>query len=336
MAKAKTKTPRRGPDVATGLASPTRYHEKFAATVIKQIEAGNAPWQRAAKAGEPVLPRNAVSGRRYSGGNALYLAARGQDRGFTDNRWISAKQLRENDGKLARGAVGERILYRDDAGKKPLWRTATVYNVEQTRGLKLDRPPQRAEWHAHRAADAVIASSATPIKESPGDLAYYAKDEDRIVMPERGRFPSADAYYNTAFRHLAHASGHEDRMNRDTFKQVHSEGLDGEGHGREQLRVELAAMTTTQRVGVGYTPADSAAYKELWAKAVKADPREIHRAAADADRISKNLLRPAREQLRDLAKEARIPNTQAGPERAPAAPPRPAPQRAAPSMTPGR
>ncbi len=213
-----------------------------------------------------------------------------------------------NDGKLARGAVGERILYRDDAGKKPVWRTATVYNVEQTRSLKLDRPPQRA----------------------------YAKDQDRIVVPERGRFPSADAYYNTAIRHMAHASGHEDRMNRDTFKQAHSEGVDGEAHGREQLRVELATMTTTQRVGVGYQPAKSEEYKELWVKASKADPREIHRAAAEADRISKNLLRPAREQLRDLAREARTPNTQAGPERAPAAPPRPTPQRAAPSMTPGR
>ena len=336
MAEAQTSTPRRGADVATGIASPSRYHEKFAATVIKQIEAGTAPWQREAKAGEPVLPRNAITGRRYTGGNALYLASRAQDRGFTDNRWISKKQLRENDGKLVRGAVGERILYRDDAGKKPVWRTATVYNVEQTRGLKLDRPPQRAAWHAHRAADAVIASSAAPIKESPGDLAYYAKDEDRVVMPERGRFPTADAYYNTAFRHLAHASGHEDRMNRDTFKETHSEGLDGEVHGREELRVELATMTTAQRVGVGYTPADSAAYRELWAKAVKADPREIHRAAAEADRISKNLLRPARDQLRDLAREARRPNAQAAPERAPAAPPRPTPQRAAPSMTPGR
>ena len=336
MAEAQTNTPRRGAEVATGIASPTRYHDKFAATVIQQIEAGNAPWQREAKAGEPVLPRNAISGRRYTGGNALYLAVRAQDRGFTDNRWISAKQLRENDGKLARGAVGERILYRDDAGKKPVWRTATVYNVEQTRSLKLDRPPQRAEWHAHRAADAVIASSAVPIKESPGDLGYYAKDQDRIVVPERGRFPSADAYYNTAIRHMAHASGHEDRMNRDTFKQAHSEGVDGEAHGREQLRVELATMTTTQRVGVGYQPAKSEEYKELWVKASKADPREIHRAAAEADRISKNLLRPAREQLRDLAREARTPNTQAGPERAPAAPPRPTPQRAAPSMTPGR
>ena len=71
-------------------------------------------------------------------------------------------------------------------------------------------------------------------------------------------------------------------------------------------------------------------------KALKADPREIHRAAAEADRISKTLLRPARDQLRDLAREARRPNAHAAPERAPAAPPRPAPERAAPSMSPGR
>ncbi len=328
--------PRRGVDVATGIAAPSRYHEKFAATVIKQIEEGTAPWQREAKAGEPALPRNAITGRRYTGGNGAYLASRGHDRGFTDNRWVSKKQLRENGGKLARGAVGERILYRDDAGKRPVWRTATVYNVEQTRGLKLDRRPPRAEWHAHRAADAVIATSAVPIDESPGDLGYYVREQDRIVIPERGRFSSADTFYNTAFRHMAHATGHEERMNRDTFREAHSEGLDGEAHGREHLRVEIATMTTTQRVGVGYQPADSEAYKDLWVKALKADPREIHRAAAEADRISRTLLRPAREQLRDLAREARSPNTRPAPERAPAAPPRPVPERAAPSMTPGR
>ncbi len=328
--------PRRGVDVATGIAAPSRYHEKFAATVIKQIEEGTAPWQREAKAGEPALPRNAITGRRYTGGNGVYLASRGQDRGFTDNRWLSAKQLRENGGKLARGAVGERILYRDDAGKRPVWRTTSVYNVEQTRGLKLDRRPPRAEWHAHRAADAVIARSAVPINESPGDLGYYVREQDRIVIPERGRFSSADTYYNTAIRHMAHASGHEGRMNRDTFKEAHSEGLDGETHGREHLRVEIATMTTTQRVGLGYQPADSEAYKDLWVKALKADPREIHRAAAEADRISRTLLRPAREQLRDLAREARTTNSRPAPERATAAPPRPAPERAAPSMTPGR
>ena len=241
---AEAQTSGRGAAVATGIAAPSRYHAKFVTTVIKQIEEGTAPWLREAKAGEPTVPRNAITGRRYTGGNALYLPVRAQDRGFTDNRWVSAKQVRENGGKLARGAVGERILYRDDAGKQPVWRTATVYNVEQTRGLKLERRPPRGEWHAHRAADAVIASSAVPIDESPGDLGYYVKGEDRIVIPERGRFSSADTYYNTAFRHMAHASGHEERMNRDTFKKAHSEGLDGEAHGREQLRVEIATMTT--------------------------------------------------------------------------------------------
>ena len=336
MSEAQTNAPPRGVDVATGIAAPSRYHEKFAATVARQIEAGTAPWQREANAGEPALPRNAITGRRYTGGNGVYLASRGQDRGFTDNRWISKKQLRENGGKLARGAVGERILYRDDAGKRPVWRTATVYNVEQTRGLKFDRRPPRAEWHAHRAADAVIARSAVPINESPGDLGYYVREQDRIVIPERCRFASADTYYNTAFRHMAHASGHEKRMNRDTFREAHSEGLDGEAHGREHLRVEIATMTTAQRVGVGYQPADSEAYKDVWLKALKADPREIHRAAAEADRISRTLLRPARDQLRDLAREARTDGARPAPGRAPAAPPRPAPERAAPSMTPGR
>ena len=332
MAEAKT-----SPSPKPAVDSPSRYYGKFAETAIRQMEAGTAPWQRGSKTGEPVLPRNAITGRAYTGGNSVYLASRGQDRGFTDNRWMTMDQIKKAAAQPPKGP-GERVLVRDERkGQKPVWRTSIVYNVEQVKGLKLPPRRPRPYWQAHNNADAVIAASEVEIKTSPGDQAYYAKDRDQVVLPRPAQFRSPEHYYSTAIRNMAHASGHESRMDRETFKQTHSEGLEGAAHGREKMRTEIATMTVADRLGVGYEPNADPSYKELWIKALKEDPREIHRAASEGHRIARNLMRPARDALRDIAREART-AMQASTERDPheIPNPRPTPQRQAPAMSPGR
>ncbi|MDE0473052.1 MAG: zincin-like metallopeptidase domain-containing protein [Gammaproteobacteria bacterium] len=329
--------PETTPSTKPAIDSPSRYYGKFADMAIRQMEAGTAPWQRPWKPGEEVLPRNAITGRAYTGGNALYLAGRAQDRNFADNRWVTHAQIKEAGARPPKGP-GERILFRDDRnGRQPVWRTAIVYNVEQVQRLDLPRRSERPYWQAHNSADAVIAASEVDIKHSPSGQAYYSKDHDQVVLPEPVQFRSPEHYYTTALRNMAHASGHESRMDRETFKQTHSEGLNGAAHGREKLRVEIATMMAGARLGVGYEPNHDPAYKELWIKALKEDPREIHRAAADGHRIARNLIRPARGELRDIVREARAAiesSTERNPHEIPN--PRPTPQRQAPAMSPGR
>ena len=340
MAEAKTTSPRRD-NTATGIADPARYHSKFAQTAIAQIEAGTAPWQRTWKAEQPVLPRNAITGRRYTGGNAIYLATRGQDRNFTDNRWVTRKQLRDAGGTLARGAAGERILFRDESGKQPVWRTATVYNVEQTRGLDLQRRPPIPEWAGAQRAEAVIAASGVPIKTS-GDMSYYDGKQDAITMPAPERFASQNDYHSEALRHVAHASGHAKRLNRPAFRASQDAGLDTKALASERLRVEIAAMVAADRLGVGYTPAAGKPNAPLWTEALKNDPREIHRAAAEAHRIVQHMVKPAREQLHQINQSVRA-ERQRGPEHAhaspthsPESPPRNSPAKTGPAISPGR
>ena len=71
-----------------------------------------------------------------------------------------------------------------------------------------------------------------------------------------------------------------------------------------------------------------------WIKALEDDPREIHRAASEADRISRYLLDPARERIQQIGRDQ-----PASPDptelRLPALTP-PAPARLQPAMTPGR
>ena len=49
-------------------------------------------------------------------------------------------------------------------------------------------------------------------------------------------------------------------------------------------------MMTGERVGVGHDPQRGAAYVENWVKVLEEDPREIHRAAGEAQRMSDYLI----------------------------------------------
>ena len=60
-------------------------------------------------------------------------------------------------------------------------------------------------------------------------------------------------------------------------------------------------MMTGERVGVGHDPSRGAAYVEGWIQALEEDPREIRRAAADAQKISDFVL--ARHREREAVRE---------------------------------
>ena len=64
--------------------------------------------------------------------------------------------------------------------------------------------------------------------------------------------------------------------------------------GREWMAI-ASAMMTGERVGVGHDPSRGAAYVEAWVAALEEDPREIRRAAADAQKISDFVLDRSRE-----------------------------------------
>ena len=361
MAKASSNTP--------GRDRIEQYHRQFADSIIQQIEAGTAPWQKPWKPGEHSLPRNAVTGDEYRGGNSLYLSLRGAERGFADNRWATYRQIKEAGGHVRKGEHGEKILYvgsqrispeKDEQGRPVVdedgrpaytrhskrgarfWRTYTVFNVEQTEGLQL--PPRDApapEWQRHLAAEAVIETSGVPIKHVPGDRAYYSSNHDQIVLPERRQFRSAEHYYATALHELSHASGHESRLNRESFHNAVKYPTGGFGsapYAREELRAEIASMMTGERIGIGHLPHDGcgnqAAYVKSWIQALKNDPREIHRAAGEAERISRYLVEPARERIEQIGRNQ--PSSPAAAEmRVPALTP-PVPARQQPAMTPGR
>ena len=90
-------------------------------------------------------------------------------------------------------------------------------------------------------------------------------------------------------------------MNRPTLIEGIGEGFGSPAYAKEELRAEISAMMTGERVGVGHDPSRGAAYVEGWIAALEEDPREIRRAAADAQKISDFVL--SRHHEREAARE---------------------------------
>ena len=299
------------------------YHRQFADAIIEQIRQGTAPWQKPWGPGERVLPANVDTGRSYRGGNSLHLAAVQQERGYGDVRWGTYRQIQARDGQVRKGEQGTRILSfqdhrkiavndergrpkRDNEGKRvyrherlPGARRPPVHRVQRRAGRRAARPgrrplPSRSGRCTSRPSS-VLEDSGVPVRHVAGDRAFYNLNNDEIVLPERGQFPSANHYYQTALHELGHSTGHPERMNRETLTQGISEGFGSPAYAKEELRAEISAMMTGERVGVGHDPSRGAAYVEGWIAALEEDPREIRRAAADSQKISDFVLSRHRE-----------------------------------------
>ena len=171
------------------------YAKKVSGELIEQIKRGVAPWQKPWKPGEQSTPENFSTGKKYSGGNSLYLMSRAIREGRGDNRWGTYNQILAAGGQVRKGERGTRVLFftdrtaraaKDEQGKalkdqdgktiyeeeqrqRPICKQYTVFNVEQADGLELKpRSAQaRPEWDAHRDAEKVIAASGAKVQHVP-------------------------------------------------------------------------------------------------------------------------------------------------------------------------
>ena len=140
-----------------------QYVRQVADELIEQIKKGVAPWQKPWKPGEQGMPENLSTGKPYTRGNSLYLMSRGIRQGHSDNRWGTYKQIEALGGQVRKGERGTKVLYytdrariaaKDEGGKPlkdkdgkavyeeykrnhPVVRQYTVFNADQTEGLKL-------------------------------------------------------------------------------------------------------------------------------------------------------------------------------------------------------
>jgi antirestriction protein ArdC/phage/plasmid primase-like uncharacterized protein len=294
------------------------FHEVVANELIRQIEAGTAPWQKPwnADGGIGGMPLNPTTGKRYKGINAIHLLAQGH----SDPRWLTYKQAVSLDAQVRKGERGTSIQYwkfedtrvkTDESGKpvmgadgtpvqerykleNPRVFYATVFNAEQIDGLAQLVVPELS-WDPVERAEQILTNSGARIEHAASDRAYYSPSRDEIHLPLQAQFPSARNYYATALHELGHWTGHESRLKRDLRHPFRSEG-----YAREELRAEIASMMLSAELGLPHDPSQHAAYVASWVSVLKKDPLEIFRAAADAEKIHALAMSFAPELAKDL------------------------------------
>lgn len=284
-----------------GAAARACLYDEVTAAIISQLEAGIVPWVKpwSVSAASVGLPRNAVTGRAYSGINVLILWSAVIEAAFPAQEWLTFRQALAAGGCVRKGERGRTIFYADsftpkgreadeqsgddgDGRRVRFLKRFTVFNVAQCDGL-----PERftattaplPEREPHQAAEALIAASGADIRIG-GAEAYYTPTLDFIAVPPQPAFHNQIDYYRTALHELGHWTGHVSRLGRDQ-----SGGFGTPAYAREELCAELASAFLCAALGIEPT-VRHADYIGHWLAVLRSDNRAIFRAASLASKAA--------------------------------------------------
>lgn len=279
--------------------STASLYSEVTARIIAQIEEGLLPWVQpwdGARASMG-LPRNAGTGRRYSGINVLILWHKLFEHGYASQRWLTYRQARNLGGNVRRGECGTTICYADRFTPKAANDTEpgeqrqiaflkcfTVFNVDQCEGLPehIDGPLVDVVRHPMPSADAILSATGADIRVG-GEHAFYAPNEDYIRVPPQSAYFEPINWYRTALHELGHWTGHASRLDR-----LGNSG-DLVAYAREELCAEMTSAFLCAELGIVPT-VRHADYIGAWLALLREDNRAIFRAASQASRAADYLL----------------------------------------------
>ncbi|MFI5025077.1 MAG: ArdC family protein [Alphaproteobacteria bacterium] len=272
--------------------------------IIAELEAGRVPWVQPWGQGNARLgvPRNAATGRRYSGVNILILWGAVIERGYPSQDWLTFRQALDLGGHVRKGERGTTVCYADRFVPKaelerarqegdepeavPFLKRFTVFNVAQCDDLP-ERFSATAEPLPEREiiprAEALIAASGADFRIG-GASAFYVPSADYIQVPPQPAFFEQINYYRTCFHELGHWTGHPSRLARDL-----SGGFGSKTYAREELVAEMASAFVCASLGILPT-VRHADYLGSWLEVLREDNRVIFRAASAASKAADFIL----------------------------------------------
>lgn len=269
--------------------------------IVESLERGVVPWRKPWHSGS-TLPANALFNRPYRGVNVLLLSLAP----YADHRWLTFQQASQLGGKVCRGEKSTTIVFwkqweaketDPETGevktrRRPLLKTFSVFNVEQCADLKV-APLQKRETlpepkRIERAESILRSMPDPPSIGFGGRSAWYRPSDDHVQLPVLSEFDSADAFYATWGHELTHSTGHQKRLNRAGVTDEIQFG--SERYSHEELVAELGSAFISAAASLDHTLLDNAAsYISGWLKVLKAEPKMVVIAAAQAQRAADHI-----------------------------------------------
>jgi antirestriction protein ArdC len=284
----------------------TSLYDEITNKIIAELEAGRVPWVQpwgttAAKA-SLAMPKSAATGRQYSGINVLILWGAAIERGFTGQSWLTFRQALSLGGHVRKGERGTTVVYADrfvpleekhrasengeEAQAIPFLKRFTVFNTDQCDNLLSEiatTPPPPPPGLIEPKVEYLIKATGIDFRIR-GNRAFYVPAEDYVQVPPPQAYFEPINWHRTALHELAHASGHESRLNRDL-----SGSYGSRKYAFEELIAEISSAFSCASLGIVPT-VRHADYIGSWLDVLREDNRAIVRAASQASKVADYLL----------------------------------------------
>lgn len=272
------------------------YAEELSQQLIKMVEREQAPWQKGFNI-SGFEPESYATEKPYNGYNAIRLILTSVERGYEDNRWITAKQAAKEGGKpTGKGvpilfATDERLVKEKDeeTGEetykkvklaKPVIKKATVYNISQIEGMEVKelKTPQDLGWKQADLLNNIREKTKAEVVHA-GTPAYYP-GLDKIGMPPPEAYNDERRYASSLIHETSHWTGNEQRLGRNF-------GAAGTtAYAREELVAEISTMLISGKTGIDTFIENNESYIASWWEQAKEhlekNPTDIMKICKDA------------------------------------------------------
>jgi antirestriction protein ArdC len=287
-------------------ASRTNLYDDITDKIIAELEAGCFPWVQpwgSTSVKAPLaMPRNAATGRHYSGINVLILWGAVIQHGFPSQSWLTFRQALSLGGNVRKGEHGITVVYADrftpedekrraretgeDAATIPFLKRFTLFNAAQCDSLPddiaviaLPPPPGLIEPRVKSLIEAMGIDFRIG-----GDRAFYAPAHDYVQVPPPQAYFEPINWHRTALHELGHATGHASRLGRDL-----TGAFGTKKYAFEELVAEINAAFCCASLGITPTVRHTD-YIGAWLEVLREDSRAIVRAASQAGKAANWLL----------------------------------------------
>ncbi len=264
------------------------------AQIIQELERslseGRIVWRKPWVGHEgPRLPTNFVTKTRYSGVNTMLTFAAEARNNCPISYCATFNQFRSIGCHIRKGERATKIIYftyvkkfvKDRNGDEveksiPIFRVFSIFNISQAQGPAIDQfhaQPVLKTFDDNRSEfDAVVNATEARIDHG-NELAAYLPLEDRIIMPDVGRFDSWPDYAATTFHELGHWTQPKHRLNIEWTRP------------EEELFAEITSSYLMAAVGIPHGDdlrKNNKAYIQSWAATIKESPKALFAAASKA------------------------------------------------------
>ena len=279
------------------------HHLEVVAKIRDQLAKGVLPWHRPWQVGGGSAVEKPLRecGTAYQGINIILLWTAALEAGYGSSYWMTYRQAQRRGGQVRRGESATRVFFAkpitvrekreteqaessanaDEERKRIYLRKAyAVFNADQIEGLPARFESGRVDEGTKEEPyplESWFSNLDVPIRTG-GSLAFYSPAEDRIQMPPRPAFESADLYFATLCHEAVHATGAKHRLDRQFGQRGTS------AYAFEELVAELGSAFLCADLGIESSPRDDhAAYIGHWLKLLDDQPNALFAAGTKAE-----------------------------------------------------